>query len=65
MLLKYNISGDKKWVFYNNVQRKSQWIDKDDYPQPTPVLELHGRKFLQYAGRDHRRMNHFAFLNSN
>ena len=34
--LKNIIITDGKWVFYDNVQHKSQWIDKDESPQPSP-----------------------------
>lgn len=39
--------GYEKWVAYDNVQHKRQWIDKDKSPQPTPKAELHGRKVLK------------------
>ena len=31
---------DEKWVFYENVQCKRQWIDKDT----SPKVELQGKK---------------------
>ena len=41
--LKIIITGDKKWVFYDDVQHKKQWVDKDEFSQPTPKVELHGK----------------------
>jgi len=33
--LKWMITGDKKWIVYNNVQRKKPWRKKDKPPQTT------------------------------
>ena len=38
--LKNIITDDGKWIFYDDVQRKKQWIDKDESPQPTPNAEI-------------------------
>ena len=38
------ITGDEKWITYDNVAHKRQWVDKDNSPQPDPKAELHGRK---------------------
>ena len=40
------ITSDEKWVFYDNVQCKKQWIDKNIYPQTTPKAELHRIKVM-------------------
>ena len=34
--LKNIITGDEKWAFYDNLQRKRQWTDKDEPPQLNP-----------------------------
>ena len=49
-LSKISLQETKKWVFYDNVQRKRQWIDKDESPQPTPKVELHRRKVILRHG---------------
>ena len=41
--LKNIITGDKEWVFYDNVQCKRQWIDNDESLQPIPKVEFHGK----------------------
>ena len=40
------MTGNKKWVFYDNVQCKRQWIDDDKSPLATPKAELFGRKIM-------------------
>ena len=40
------MTDDEKWVFYDNVQWKRQWIDLDEPLQPIPKAELHERKVM-------------------
>lgn len=40
------VTGDEKWVLYNNPVRKRQWLDKDETPEPTPRDGLHPKKIL-------------------
>ena len=35
------ISGDEKWVFYDNVQCKKKWIEKGESSQNTQKVELY------------------------
>ena len=39
LFLKNIITDDEKWVFYDNVQYRRWWIDKDESPQPIPKEE--------------------------
>ena len=63
--LKNIITSDEKWVFYDNVQHKEQWIDKDESQQPTPKAELHGRKIMLCVKWDHSGIINLEFLNHN
>ena len=38
--LKKIIPGDEKWVFYDNILHKCQWIDNDESLEPLPKVEL-------------------------
>ena len=38
------ITGDEKWIIYDNVACKKQWADKDKYPQPDPQLRFVAEK---------------------
>ena len=40
------VTGDEKWVLYINLQRKPQWIDKDQKPKLTPKLSIHPKKVM-------------------
>ena len=60
-----SFTGDKKWVFYDNVQRKKLWTGKNEFSLATPKAELHGRKFMLFALWDHRGIIPFEFLNCN
>ena len=44
--LKNIISGEEKWVFYDNLHRKRQWFNNDESSPPIFEVELHERKFL-------------------
>ncbi|CAO4387825.1 unnamed protein product [Caenorhabditis nigoni] len=38
------ITGDEKWVFYDNHHRKSQWVGEGESPQDVPKPDLHPKK---------------------
>ena len=46
MFLDEFITSDEKWITYDNVAHKRQWVDKDKSPQLDPKVELHGRKIM-------------------
>jgi len=37
------ITGDKKWILYNNHKRRKSWVDPD---QPSPRSNIHAKKAL-------------------
>ena len=59
------ITGDEKWIIYDNVACKRQWVDKDISPQPDPNAELHDRKIMLCLWWDRRSIIHFEILNHN
>ena len=46
LFFKRIISGDEKWIFYNNVVRKRSWPKRDEPPQTTSKAELHQKKII-------------------
>ncbi|PIC33730.1 hypothetical protein B9Z55_013608 [Caenorhabditis nigoni] len=40
------ITGDEKWVFYDNHHRKSQWVGEGESPQDVPKPDLHPKKVM-------------------
>ena len=57
------ITGDEKWITYNNVARRSQWVDRDKSPQPDPKAELHGKKIMLCMWWDSHGIIYFELLN--
>ena len=45
--LKQIITGDEKWIVYNNVVRKRSWPKRDKPPQITSKAELRQKKIFQ------------------
>ncbi|GFS97203.1 histone-lysine N-methyltransferase SETMAR [Trichonephila clavipes] len=42
--LKRIITGDEKWVVYNNVKRKRSWRKKDEPAQTISKADIHQKK---------------------
>ena len=40
------ITGDEKWIVYNNVDRKGSWSKHDKPPQTTSKAELHQKEIM-------------------
>ena len=47
--LKNIITGNEKWIFYNNFQHKKQWLDKDEILQHILKAKLHDRKVMRHV----------------
>ncbi|XP_054005260.1 histone-lysine N-methyltransferase SETMAR-like [Hylaeus anthracinus] len=43
------VTGDEKWVTYDNIVRKKQWLNKDQPPLPDPKANIHGKKIFLYV----------------
>ena len=40
------ITGDEKWVLYDNSERRAMWVDEDEQPEDVPKPSLHPKKIL-------------------
>ena len=40
------VTGDEKWILYDNVQRKRQWVDFGDTAKPTSKQSLYPKKVM-------------------
>ena len=40
------VTGDEKWIVYNNVVRKRSWSKRNEPPQITSKAELHQKKIM-------------------
>ena len=45
------ITGDEKWITYENIVRKRQWVDKNQEPQPDAKANFHGRNVVCVFGK--------------
>ena len=52
---------DENWIFYDNVQCKGQWIDKNKSLQPTPKADTHGVNVVLCVWGDHCSIIHSEF----
>ncbi|XP_011062195.1 PREDICTED: histone-lysine N-methyltransferase SETMAR-like [Acromyrmex echinatior] len=44
--LKQVVTGDEKWIIYNNVERKKSWEKRNEPPLATPKTGLHPKKVM-------------------
>jgi len=44
--LKQVVTGDEKWIIYNNVDRKRSWRKRNEPPLATPKIGLHPKKVM-------------------
>lgn len=59
------ITGDEKWIVYNNVERKRSWSRRDDSPQTSSKAELHPRKVMLSVWWDWKDVVFFELLPRN
>ena len=63
--LKRIVTGDEKWVVYNNVKRKRSWSKKDTPAQTTSKLDIHQKKVMLFVWWDFNRIVYFELLPDN
>lgn len=56
------ITGDEKWVFYDNLKRKRQWLSPNESPRCTAKSGLHLKKALLCVWWSIRGIVHFEVL---
>lgn len=63
--LKQIITGDEKWIVYNNVNRKRSWCKHDEAPQTTPKADIHQKKIMLSVWWDWKGVVYFELLKRN
>lgn len=63
--LKRIITGDEKWVVYNNVKRKRSWSKKDEPAQSTSKADIHQKKVMLSVWWDFKGIVSFELLPDN
>ena len=56
------ITGDEKWVLYDNVVRKRQWVDKDEQADDVPKANIHSKKIMVSVWWSVRGMEYWEVL---
>ena len=56
------VTGDEKWILYDNVTMKKQWLSPRQSPAPTARRELHQRKVLLSVWWDIQGIIHYELL---
>ena len=51
-----------KNVLYDNFKRKGQWIDENESPELTHIVEFYRRKVSLWVWWNHRSIIYFGFL---
>ncbi|EPB74101.1 hypothetical protein ANCCEY_06828 [Ancylostoma ceylanicum] len=44
------VTSDEKWIQYNNVNRKRQWLGRGEEPRATPKPDTHGKRPCSVVG---------------
>lgn len=63
--LKQIITGDEKWIVYNNIKRKRSWSKRDEPPQTTSKADIHQKKILLSIWWDWKGVVFFELLPRN
>ncbi|XP_073967892.1 histone-lysine N-methyltransferase SETMAR-like [Bombus fervidus] len=63
--LKRLITGDQKWIVYNNVNGKRSWVMQDEPAQTTPKAEIHQKKIMPSVWWDYKGILYFELLSRN
>ena len=63
--LKRTITGDEKWVVYDNVARKRSWSKRDEPAQSTSKADIHQKKVMLSVWWDFKGIFYFELLPRN
>lgn len=63
--LKQVVTGDEKWIIYNNVQRKRFWGKRNESPLTTPKAGRHSKKVMLCVWWDWQGVLYYELLPSN
>ena len=62
--LKHLVTGDEKWILYENPERKRSWSQRNQLPQRCAKPGLHPRKALLCVWWDYKGILYFELLSS-
>lgn len=56
------ITGDEKWIYFDNPKRKRSWTDPGKPAKPTPKANIHGKKVLLCIWWDQKGVLYYELL---
>jgi len=56
------VTGDEKWIIYNNVERKRSWGKRNAPPLATPKPGLHSKKVMLCVWWDWKGILYYELL---
>lgn len=59
------VTGDEKWLYYDNPVNKKQWLDRDQAPLLCPKPELHRKKVMLCVWWDIKGVVYYELLEPN
>ena len=65
VFLKQIVTGDEKWILYNNVEWKRLWGKQNEPPQTTPKASLHPKKVMLYIWWNWKGVLYYELLPEN
>ena len=63
--LKRIVTGDEKWILYNNVELKTSWGKQNEAPPTTPKSDLHPKKVMLCIWWDWKGVLYYKLLPEN
>ncbi|CAO4381978.1 unnamed protein product [Caenorhabditis nigoni] len=58
------VTGDEKWIRYDNTTKKREWLSVGEHPKPTPKPDLHGKKVMLCVWWNSEGVVYFEILDS-
>ena len=56
------VTGDEKWIYFDNPKRKKSWVDPGQPSTSQPVRNIHGKKALQCIWWDQKGAVYYELL---
>jgi len=63
--LKQVMTGDEKWIIYNNIERKRSWGKRNELPLAILKAGLHSKKVMLCVWWDWKRILYYELLANN
>ena len=63
--MKQVVTGDEKWIIYNNVERKRSWGKRNEPSLVTPKAGLHPKKIMLCVWWDWKEILYYELLPNN